>query len=95
MPIKLPKGFPRRKSSGNVLDEVQNNQTPNNRESTSSFRVLARPHSSGKSLDAGSTLRPGYAAGQGRSQSQLFPKPSFEDDNEDLFSVVRHDTANR
>lgn len=97
MPIKLPKGFPRRKSSGNVLDEVQNNPTPNNRDSTSSFRVLARPNSSGKSLDAGSTLRPGYMAsgGQSQPQPQLYPKPSFEDDNEDLFSVVRHDTTNR
>lgn len=36
MPIKLPKGFARRKSSGNVLDELE--QTPE-----SSFRVFERP----------------------------------------------------
>lgn len=93
MPIKLPKGFPRRKSSGNVLDEIQNEQSPNNRDSVSSFRVLARPHSPGKPLDTGAALRPGLMATG--SQSQLQPKPSFDDDNEELFSVVRNDATNR
>ncbi|EEA25849.1 conserved hypothetical protein [Talaromyces marneffei ATCC 18224] len=37
MPIKLPKGFARRKSSGNALDEVE--QAPE-----SSFRVFERPN---------------------------------------------------
>lgn len=95
MPIKLPKGFPRRKSSGNVLDEIQNDQSPNNRESVSSFRVLARPHSPGKPLDTGAALRPGLMPTGSQSLSQLPPKPSFEDDNEELFSVVRNDATNR
>lgn len=86
MPIKLPKTFARRKSSGNVLDEVQ---AGNNRDSSSSFRVLARPNSSGRSLDAGNTLK----------HLEVAPQPpqktSFELDNEDLFSVARNDAANR
>ncbi|KAJ9652924.1 hypothetical protein H2198_007833, partial [Neophaeococcomyces mojaviensis] len=84
MPIKLPKGFPRRKSSGHVLDEVQGSG-----ENTSSFKVLARPNSTGKSLDAGQSVRPMA------NKPLPPPKASFDGDNEDLFSVVRHDAANR
>jgi hypothetical protein len=51
MPIKLPKGFARRKSSGNVLDEVE--QAPE-----SSFRVFERPNG----LNKGKT----FASGEGR-----------------------------
>ena len=36
MPIKLPKGFQRRKSSGNALEELPNPPEP-------SFRVFERP----------------------------------------------------
>ena len=43
MPIKLPKGFQRRKSSGNALDELPNPPEP-------SFRVFERP-SGRKSFD--------------------------------------------
>ncbi|MCJ1261375.1 hypothetical protein MMC22_001239 [Lobaria immixta] len=46
--IKLPKGFTRRKSSGNALEELTNPPEP-------SFRVFERPGS--KSLDGGNTLK--------------------------------------
>ena len=55
MPIKLPKGFQRRKSSGNVLDEFR--ATPGAGESSSSFRVLERPGSQGKLFDGGAQMR--------------------------------------
>lgn len=45
MPIKLPKGFQRRKSSGNALDELPNPPEP-------SFRVFERPQGT-KSFDGG------------------------------------------
>ena len=48
MPIKLPKGFPRRKASGNALEELPNPPEP-------SFRVFERPGS--KSFDGGETLK--------------------------------------
>ncbi|KAI4285929.1 MAG: hypothetical protein L6R38_000294 [Xanthoria sp. 2 TBL-2021] len=48
MPIKIPKPFPRRKSSGNALEELTNPPQP-------SFRVFERPDS--KSFDSGTTLK--------------------------------------
>ncbi|KAL9641025.1 MAG: hypothetical protein Q9204_000378 [Flavoplaca sp. TL-2023a] len=48
MPIKIPKPFPRRKSSGNALEELTNPPQP-------SFRVFERPDS--KSFDGGNTLK--------------------------------------
>ena len=48
MPIKLPKGFQRRKSSGNALEELPNPPEP-------SFRVFERPHDR-KSFDGGNTF---------------------------------------
>ncbi|KAL9605113.1 MAG: hypothetical protein Q9219_000047 [cf. Caloplaca sp. 3 TL-2023] len=48
MPIKLPKAFPRRKSSGNALEELTNPPEP-------SFRVFERPDR--KSFDGGHTLK--------------------------------------
>jgi hypothetical protein len=50
MPIKLPKGFARRKSSANALEEVPNPPQP-------SFRVFERPLGAGKSFDGTTTLR--------------------------------------
>ena len=50
MPIKIPKTFARRKSSGNVLDEVE---AP---ASAPSFRVLERRPQTSKSFDGGSKL---------------------------------------
>lgn len=51
MPIKIPKGFTRRKSSGNVLEEVENRPQ-------SSFRVIERPSTDGRSLSEGNLLSP-------------------------------------
>lgn len=48
MPIKLPKSFPRRKSSGNALEEFENPPEP-------SFRVFERP--TNKSFDGGNSLK--------------------------------------
>lgn len=87
MPIKLPKGFARRKSSGNALDDFQTNNTNTNRDSGSSFRVLARPNSTARPLDGGTAPRP--------MEDSIPQKSSFELDNEDLFSVVRNDAPNR
>lgn len=50
MPIKIPKGFARRKSSGNVLGEVENPPEP-------SFRVIERSELASKSFDAGLGLK--------------------------------------
>ncbi|KAI9839593.1 MAG: hypothetical protein M1819_002219 [Sarea resinae] len=50
MPIKIPKGFTRRKSSGNALEEAE--ATP----AEHSFRVYERPRESSKSFDGGSKL---------------------------------------
>lgn len=44
MPIKIPKGFARRKSSSNALEEVK--------DAPPSFRVLERPPVGGRSFDA-------------------------------------------
>lgn len=49
MPIKLPKGFTRRKSSGNVLDEVESPPQ-------SSFRVFERSSGDRKSVNDASLL---------------------------------------
>lgn len=49
MPIKLPKGFTRRKSSGNVLDEVESPPQP-------SFRVFERSSGDRKSVNDASLL---------------------------------------
>ncbi|OAS99805.1 hypothetical protein, variant 1 [Blastomyces dermatitidis ER-3] len=49
MPIKLPKGFARRKSSGNALEALDETPQP-------SFRVFERPGAARKSLDGSTTL---------------------------------------
>ena len=49
MPIKIPKGFQRRKSAGNDLDELPTPPEP-------SFRVFERPQST-KSFDGGNNLK--------------------------------------
>jgi len=83
MPIKLPKGFPRRKSSGSALEEVQNPP------GQSTFRVFERPGTGGKSFDAGHSLRPST-----ESKPLPPPKRSFEEDD-DLFSNQKLELANR
>ena len=79
MPIKLPKGFQRRKSSGNALNEVLNPPEP-------SFRVFERPRGAGKSFDSGHALRkvdgavgggaiaPGRPGYNDEEDGELFPK---------------------
>ena len=83
MPIKLPKGFQRRKSSGNALDEAPAS-------GGSTFRVIERPNN--KSFDGGALTR-----SAGGSTPSLPPKNSFERDDENLFRVSssRPDAANR
>ncbi|OJD27870.1 hypothetical protein ACJ73_00729 [Blastomyces percursus] len=49
MPIKLPKGFARRKSSGNALEDLNEAPQP-------SFRVFERPGAARKSVDGSTTL---------------------------------------
>ncbi|KIX00401.1 uncharacterized protein Z518_10540 [Rhinocladiella mackenziei CBS 650.93] len=83
MPIKLPKGFQRRKSSGNALEEAHH--PPD-----SSFRVLERPASKGKSFDGGASLRMG-TPGPPRPP----PQNHFEHEEEDIFAPGRHDASNR
>lgn len=89
MPIKFSKGFPRRKSSGNVLDEVPSSNKHVSNESTSSFRVLPRPNSTGKSFDGVSSSR--FVA----EKPLPPPRSSFEEDSEDLFAGVRNNEINR
>jgi len=50
MPNKILRGFQRRKSSGNALEEVKNPPE-------TSFRVFERPVREGKSFDGGHTLK--------------------------------------
>jgi hypothetical protein len=50
MPIKIPKGFGRRKSADKALEEAENTPEP-------SFRVFERPAGGSKSLDAGNRLK--------------------------------------
>ncbi|KAL3477846.1 hypothetical protein BJX99DRAFT_257017 [Aspergillus californicus] len=52
MPIKLPKHFARRKSSGNVLEEVENPPQ-------STFKVFERPSTGRKSLSDGNIMKIG------------------------------------
>ena len=83
MPIKLPKGFQRRKSSGNALEEINNPPA-------SSFRVIERPGNE-KIFDGSITMR---SAGAG-SPPSLIRRISFDNDEGDMFSVARPDATNR
>lgn len=67
MPIKPFKGFARRKSSGNALEEVENPPQ-------SSFRVFERPSTGRKSLSDGNLL-----SGRTGDGSHSYSPP--EDDN--------------
>lgn len=64
MPIKIPKGFARRKSSGNVLEESENPPQ-------SSFRVIERPSMDARSLSEGNLLAPKSAMTARRSSQPL------------------------
>jgi hypothetical protein len=84
MPIKLPKGFQRRKSSGHALDEVRNPP------GESTFRVLERPASKGKSFDGGLHLR---MTSTGAPMPP--PKDQYGNGDVDMFAVSRPDASNR
>jgi hypothetical protein len=86
MPIKLPKGFQRRKSSGPALEEIPNPPQP-------SFRVFERPHNAGKSFDGGHVLRNSVIAVEERVVAP--PKVGMKDDHEPLFPVSRTDLGKR
>ncbi|PLB36693.1 uncharacterized protein BDW47DRAFT_127065 [Aspergillus candidus] len=75
MPIKLPKGFARRKSAGNVLDEGDAPQH-------SSFRVIERPSADRKSFSDGNALS------KRMSDGQLLRTPT--EDQENIFAGQHH-----
>ncbi|RMZ82007.1 hypothetical protein DV737_g2251, partial [Chaetothyriales sp. CBS 132003] len=99
MPIKLPKGFQRRKSSGNALDEVNGASTA---PPGSSFRVIERP-ALNKSYDGNLAIRSGGGGGGGSASASAsagflpsLPRAgSFDHDEDDLFSVARPDAGDR
>lgn len=67
MPIKLPKGFTRRKSSGNALDEVENPPEP-------SFKVFERPGVGGRSFESSTALK-------GASDGRYYRQSTEDTDN--------------
>lgn len=75
MPIKLPKGFSRRKSSATVIEEAENPPAP-------SFRVFERPPRGSKSFDGGYALK---LKGQGRplSSPEYRVNEGLSDDEKD------------
>jgi hypothetical protein len=86
MPIRLPKGFQRRKSSGPALEEIPNPPEP-------SFRVFERPHNAGRSFDGGLVLRKPIVAVEERAVAS--PRVGNKDDNEPLFPISRVDLGKR
>ena len=86
MPIKLPRGFQRRKSSGHALEEVQNPPEP-------SFRVFERPHAASKSFDGGHVLRKPVIAIEERSVAAPTHREDYE--SEELFPTSRTDLGDR
>ena len=79
MPIKLPKGLHRRRSSGNALEELPNPPEP-------SFRVFERPEGT-KSFDGGknnkrtSHTRPMSAGQFGEDQLFVDGRPDINPNN--------------
>ncbi|KAI9670398.1 MAG: hypothetical protein M1817_004441 [Caeruleum heppii] len=73
MPIKIPKGFARRKSSANGLEDLKS--TP----AESSFRVLERPRSPCKSFDGGSKLSGFRAAKPAAHPTSQTSRPPYPD----------------
>src|SRR2546421_4296637 len=86
MPIRLPRGFQRRKSPGPALEEIPNPPEP-------SFRVFERPHNAGKSLDRGHLLRKPISTVEERAVAS--PRVGNQDDNELIFPVSRADLSKR
>ncbi|KAF7510954.1 hypothetical protein GJ744_005784 [Endocarpon pusillum] len=80
MPIKIPKSFVRRKSSGNALEEVPNAPAP-------SFRVIERRPGGKQSWDGINDLK---------QQSQVRMDEATENDfDEELFPDKKDDSSNR
>lgn len=78
MPIKLPKGFQRRRSSANALEELPNPPEP-------SFRVFERPEGV-KSFDGGNNFnRRSYgrplSAGQSGQDHFIDGRPNINPNN--------------
>ena len=69
MPIKLPKSFARRRSSGNVLED--SDHPPQH----SSFRVIERPSSDARSASEGNLLSPKNVHAERRSSQPLQDLP--------------------
>ena len=87
MPIKLPRGFQRRRSSGNAREEVRNLPEP-------AFRVFARPRGATKSFDRGNTLKRFEVAVEARISPTIENgDPGGEDD--ELLPVTKEETNNR
>lgn len=81
MPIKIPKSFVRRKSSGNALEEVPNAPAP-------SFKVFERRQAGNKSWDGNNELK--------QQTSQVRAYETTENDfDEELFPVKKDDSSNR
>jgi hypothetical protein len=86
MPIKLPKGFQRRWSSANALEEVLTPPQP-------SFKVFERPGGPSRSFDAAFVLKKPEVTGTAQ-----YPPANHrheEDDNDELFPMAQHDPSNR
>ncbi|KAJ5675822.1 hypothetical protein N7462_008719 [Penicillium macrosclerotiorum] len=75
MPIKLPKGFARRKSSGNVLEDVDGHPQP-------SFRVFERPGNPQRSMTDGDHLTKRMSDGHIVS--------SMLEDSDNIFAGTEH-----
>ncbi|EGC43935.1 conserved hypothetical protein [Histoplasma capsulatum var. duboisii H88] len=79
MPIKLPKGFARRKSSGNALEELDQAPQP-------SFKVFERPAPGRKSLDGSTTLN--SIDGNSNSNSSRTKRSSEDPYANNLFANI-------
>ena len=74
---RFPKGFARRKSTANALEELENAPAVE-----PSFKVFERPDSSGRSFDGGAKFTKVIAANAAR------PRTSHREDN--MFENLPH-----
>ncbi|KAG5301245.1 hypothetical protein I7I48_01197 [Histoplasma ohiense] len=81
MPIKLPKGFARRKSSGNALEELGQPPQP-------SFKVFERPAPGRKSLDGSTTLISIDGNSNSNSNSSRTKRSSEDPYSNNLFANI-------
>jgi hypothetical protein len=80
MPLKLPKSFVRRKSSGNALEEVPNAPAP-------SFKVFERAPAANRSWDGSTAMKQAVQARHYETTENDF--------DEELFPVNKDDLRNR